>query len=126
METRIKATEIELSDVLRKLIDKKIVKIIEKLLKKSSSGTENALLDIELGRTTKHHLEGWIWKCEINLTLPEAGVPVRIEAVTEKMENSVNKVKKELERNLRKIKTKKIFRARKAARYLKNKLLKRF
>lgn len=126
METRIKTTEVELTDYLRNLIDKKIIGVINKFFKKSDPETESVLVDIELGRTTKHHLEGRIWKCEVNITLPGAGLPMRIEAITEKMDNSVNKAKKELERNLRKFKAKKIFRVRKAARFLKNRLLKRF
>jgi len=126
METRIKATEVELTDELRNLIDKKIISVIKKFFKESNPETESLLIDIELGRTTKHHLEGKIWKCEVNVVLPKAGLPLRIEAVTERMENSINKAKKELERNLRKLKTKKIFRVRKAARFLKNRLLKRF
>lgn len=126
METKIKATGVDLTEDLRDLIDKKIINVVKKFFKESNPGAETVLIDIELGKTTKHHLEGRIWKCEVNVTLPGASRPIRIEAITERMENSVNKAKKELERHFRKLKTKRIFQVRQAARFLKNKLLKRF
>lgn len=112
METKVKTTALDLTNELKELIDKKIIKTAEKFLKRKD--LTSALLEIELSRTTKHHREGKIWKCEVNLSLANVHLPVRAEAVSEDIKISIIQAKQNLERELRKLKTKRIDRFRKS------------
>lgn len=127
MEIKIKATGLDLTNDLRDFVNEKIKATTEKFFKGKGSSKilGGVLLEIDLARTTKHHGEGRIWKCEINLSIPKVSTPIRIEVISEDIKISINKSKQELERELRKLKTKRIAQFRKAARYLKNKVLKR-
>ena len=62
MRVNIKATNIELNDVIRDYLDKRL-RSLDKLIDTDDS---SVLVDIELGRTTRHHQRGDIFFAEIN------------------------------------------------------------
>lgn len=55
---------------------------------------------IEVGRTTRHHQKGEVFRAEINLPLP--GKFLRAEEVSQSLHTAINTVKKEIERQVRK------------------------
>ncbi len=57
-------------------------------------------VDVELARTTRHHEEGNIWKCEVNVPLPDEKTTIFVEGWGESLEAAVNKAKDEIERRV--------------------------
>lgn len=55
---------------------------------------------IEVGRTTRHHRKGQIFRAEINLPLP--GKVLRAEEVSKDLHTAINIVKEEIERQVKK------------------------
>jgi ribosomal subunit interface protein len=105
MRTRVKTTGFELSESLTVLVDEKIVAVVEKLLGRLDD-REDIVLDVELAKTTRHHQEGKIWKCEANLVVPHVKNVIRAEEFSESMEGAVDGVKDKLEREIKKYKEK--------------------
>ena len=63
MKINIKATGISLTPSISEYVEKKI-RMLEKLFRR-----EEVLVNIEVGRTTKHHKSGDIFRAEIHMTL---------------------------------------------------------
>jgi ribosomal subunit interface protein len=55
---------------------------------------------IEVGRTTRHHRKGEVFRAEINLPLPAK--LLRAEEVSENLHTAINIVKEEIERQVKK------------------------
>lgn len=86
MQTRIKATKIELTEAIREYVDKKMT-MLEKYL-----GSYNVInCDVEVGMTTSKHNKGQIYKAEINLQVP--GELIRIEKEAEDLYKAIDKAK---------------------------------
>jgi len=64
MEIKIKATAIELTDAIRQYIDERM-ESIAKLVDEYDSA---AMVEVEVGKSTKHHNKGPYMMAEINLT----------------------------------------------------------
>lgn len=105
MRTRIKTTGFDLSESLKALVDGKLAVVVDKLLGKLDDRAD-MILDVELAKTTRHHHEGMIWKCEANLGVPHAKSVIRAEAFSESMEGAVDEAKDRLEREIKKYKEK--------------------
>ncbi len=76
---------------------------IEKLI----SGIDkkaDLFFDIELGRTTKHHSKGKIWRCEAQLDLPGIKSMIRAESLAESLRAAVDEVKSEILSEIKKYK----------------------
>ena len=120
MKFRLKATDCTLDDALRVYVDQKIVAVARKFL--SGGGLlDSAIVDIEIGRFTKHHRKGTIWRAEANLSLP--GAFLRAESSAEDVRSAIDLLKEELEVELRKYKTKKIEKIRRGGRKAKQKFI---
>ncbi len=114
MKYNIKATNIELTDEIRSHIDEKI-KSISKLVDPNDT---SAYADVEVGRTTKHHRSGDIFRAEINMKF--AGAHIYAESRKEDIHSALDEVKNEVMRGLRKEKTKRKDEVRRDAKGLKS------
>lgn len=95
MQIIIKATNIELSDELKSFIKEKI------------GGCEKFIhtkfpieARCEVGKISSHHKKGSVFRAEVNLRLP--GKLLRAEAIQENIYAAINKVKNELEKEIKK------------------------
>lgn len=99
MKINIKTTNIELTLGIKKAIEEKI----------SSVGKfiPNVPVEafVEIAKETKHHQKGKIYCAEANINLP--GAVIRSEAKEDNIYKAVNEVKDELQRLLKKYKSKK-------------------
>ena len=100
MHIDIEATNIELTPPLREYIEKKVGKL-SKFLKRFESDSVHAR--VEVARLTRHHRHGNVYHAEINLHFP--GGMLRAEYQSEDIRISIDKVKKILQREIRKYKT---------------------
>ncbi len=99
MQIDIEATGIELTPPLREYIEEKIGKL-DKLLKKFDEGSVS--VRVEIGRTTKHHRQGDVYRAEANLRFP--GGFLRAEHQGEDVRVAVNEVREKLQREIEKLK----------------------
>lgn len=63
MKINIKATDFSLTPSISEYIEKKI-----DMLEKFFRGTDEVLVSVEVGRTTKHHKSGDIFRAEIHIS----------------------------------------------------------
>lgn len=68
MKITIRQKDLEITPSLQEYIEKKIVQPVQKFLKRSAA-TDLPVLDIEVGRTTKHHHKGNVFHASATLTL---------------------------------------------------------
>lgn len=118
MRTHIKATNFELTSSIKTLTEEKLFLPAEKLLE-SLNNKADIIFDVELAKITRHHKEGKIWRCEINLDLPRIKNILRANALGESLEEAVNLAKSKLEREIKKYKDKSIKKNREAIREIK-------
>ena len=121
MRINIKATNIKLDEALKVWVEKKIGEI-EKFLvdfgsRKYFKEKPNLEIKVEIGKTTRHHLKGEVFRAEAQLCLPKQ--IIRAEAVSEDLRDAINQVKDELQREVKRYKGKRIARARRWARKVK-------
>lgn len=96
----IKATNLELTDELRTLLEEKLISL-EKFI---PEGETDLKCEAELERVTNRHQSGRIQRAEVNLYV--AGKLYRAEATEEQMEQAIDVVRDELKRELRKARDK--------------------
>ena len=96
----IKATSMELTPAIREYVEEKIT-ALEKMVDDSDT---TAHADVEVGQTSKHHQHGDIFRAEINLSI--AGEMLRVESQQDNLYAAIDEVKDEMQRQLRKVKTK--------------------
>lgn len=101
MQIDIEATNLELTPLLREYIEEKIGKL-SKFLKRFDEGSVHA--KVEVARLTRHHRHGNVYHAEVNLHFP--GGMLRAEYQAEDVRVAVSKVKKVLQREIRKYKSK--------------------
>ena len=115
MKINIKATSIELTQAISDYVYKKISSIEKYLDKKSSP---NIIAQVEVGRSTRHHKTGNIFRAEVHIT----GVGLDLYAVSE-MEDlyaAIDVVKDEIVHNVVQSKGKRQTLAKKGAGMMKN------
>jgi putative sigma-54 modulation protein len=100
MKFNIKTTNIELTSELRNYVEEKI-NSLDKFIKYTNSSIQSW---VEIGRTTKHHQTGKIWRAEVQIHLPKKSV--RAEAVSDNIFVAINEVVDELQIELKKYKGK--------------------
>ena len=117
MRLRIKSTGFGLTPSLETLAAQKILKPLEKRV-----GQElpvDTVVDVEFAKTTRHHLEGKIWKCEVNFPMPGERRTIYVEALAESLEAAIDGAKDELERQISAQKGKRFSKFLRAARSVK-------
>ncbi len=98
MNINIKATSLELTLPLREYIETKM-KNLEKFLKRlDEKGAVK--MQIEIARTTQHHLKGDVYYAEANLSLPKE--VLRAEAQNIDIRAAIDEIQAELKRQIEK------------------------
>lgn len=92
MKTNIKATNLSITPAIAEYIDKKIG-----MLEKFAAG-EETLVNVEVGRTTRHHKSGDVFKAEIRIE--KGGQQYYAVAETEDLYAAIDEVKDEIVREL--------------------------
>lgn len=100
MQIDIEATNIELTPPLREYVEKKIGRLSKFLTRFDSDSIH---VKVEVARLTRHHRHGDVYHAEANLHFP--GGMLRAEHQSEDIRVSIDKVKKILQRRIRKYKT---------------------
>lgn len=117
MNITIKATHIELADGMHDYITEKF-QSIERFF--PTSDADAIAADIEVGRPSQHHQKGDVYRCEINLRI--GGHHLRAVEEGESLQEVVDLVRDEIERQARKIKGKRQAQFLKGARELARRL----
>lgn len=105
-----------MTPALRQYIEAKVVKPVEKLVKRDTA----ALLDLEFSRTTRHHRKGKVFRAEANLSFGKS--LVRAEAEEEDVRVACDVLKEELGREIGSFKEKRGAKEKRNARRLKQEL----
>ncbi|MDP3785269.1 MAG: ribosome-associated translation inhibitor RaiA [bacterium] len=116
MRVSLKGTNIALLESTREYVDKKLVKTTEKFLARDG---ESICLDIEVGKTTRHHKTGPYFRAEANLSMGKT--MLRAEALGETLNEAIDLAEEELEREIKKFKERRRSLMLKGARSLKKK-----
>ena len=102
MQINIQATELELTEPLREYVMKRIG-ALTKYLKRFDNDLLRA--EVEIGRTTKHHRHGDIYRAEVNLLLPgkmlratheDQDIRVAVDRVQDLIKREISKYKDQL------------------------------
>lgn len=112
MNIQIKSTNIELTDALKEYAEEKI-NTLERYM--------DDILDarVELARTTMHHQSGDIFRCEVNLSVPERGV-IRADSTEENLYAAIDTVIPKLKEQIETYKGKRSAQDRRLTRYMKS------
>jgi len=102
MKFSIKTKNLESTEEIESYLDKKL-KSLEKFL--SSFNLDLVKAEVEIGRTTKHHQAGDIFRAEINLSIN--GKLFRAESEQESLYAAIDEVRDDLELEIKKFKEKK-------------------
>ncbi|OHA57725.1 MAG: ribosomal subunit interface protein [Candidatus Vogelbacteria bacterium GWA1_51_14] len=114
IQTEIKATALELTPAIKNYLEAKIL-TLDKFVDSSTGGV---LVDVELAKTTgHHHLQGEIFKAEINLQVN--GSFYRASVTKEDLYAAIDEMKDEIIRQITEKKSKKQTLFKKGARRLK-------
>ena len=116
MNISLKGTDIVLNQSIRDYLNEKIVRLVEKLIKKSN---ELIKLDLEVGWITRHHRHGKVFRAEANLTIGSRNLYA--DSVGEDLHEAIDLLEEGLRREIKKFKNKRIALERKGARIIKNK-----
>jgi putative sigma-54 modulation protein len=117
MKIIIKTTNLELTPEIEERIEEKI-NSVDKLLDDMDRNVIEAR--VEIGRTTKHHRKGDIFRAEVNLTLP--GRLLRSVAEEWDLRTALDQVKNELQQEIKKYRGKKEAQYKRGARKAKRML----
>lgn len=118
MNINIKTTNIELTPAISLYVTKKV----ESLEKFVGSVKKDAEIQawVEIGRISRHHEQGDVFKAEIQMKLPHASVMVNAEG--EDLYAVIDKAKDEMQREIKKAHGKQITKFREGARKIKETL----
>lgn len=112
MNIKIKTTNFSLTPAIKTYLENKL-----NSLDKFLPHDESIIADIELGKTTKHHQKGNIFKAEVNLKI--SGRLIRSVAEEWDLRVAIDRVKDELQREIKSNKEKNFSLYKKGARVLK-------
>jgi putative sigma-54 modulation protein len=114
MNIKTRAINFDLTDAINDYVNKKLSS-----LEKFVGGAGEVLCEVELGRTTKHHNNGDVFKAEVNMFVSGTS---QVYAVTEQADlySAIDLVKDDVERQLVAGKSKKETLFRKGAGKIKN------
>ena len=114
MRINEKGTNMQITPEIRDYLYKKI----EHIQKFLDPGDESVLCDVELGKTTKHHKTGEVFRTEINLHI--AGRNLRAVSEMDELFASIDLAKDEMVRELQSNKDKKVSLLRRGGAKIKN------
>ena len=114
MRVSLKGTNLQLLESTREYVDRKLVRAAEKLLVRDGDALS---LEIEVGKTTKHHKTGPYFRAEANLSIGKT--MLRAEALGETLNEAIDLVEGELTREIKKFKERRRSLMLKGARSLK-------
>lgn len=121
MKINLKYTNIDSSPALEEYIDMKIGELDKFINVEESSmdgGRATVEAFVELGKVTKGQNKGDVYRTEVQLRMP--GSPIRAEATELDMHLAIDKVKDDLQRQLRRYKGKQSAKFLRGARRIKN------
>lgn len=98
MKITVKATNLDLTPTLKQYLEEKIGSL-SKFLKIFEIESE-VQVQVEVGRATRHHQQGNIFRAEANLMLPKK--VLRGVAEKEDIRTAINEVKSELQKEIKK------------------------
>lgn len=96
MQISLKGTNIQILESTAEYVDNKLVKTVEKFI---GNDGEVISLNIEVERTTKHHRKGKIFRAEANLALGKK--TLYSEAFGETLNEAIDLLEEELEREIK-------------------------
>lgn len=102
MQIIIKTKDVELTPPLENFIQKRMTSVAKMV----NAFQKSAELLVEVARETRHHKKGDIFKAEVIILLP--GKKLVAESRRDDLRKAITEVKEELQRELRKYKTKTI------------------
>ena len=102
MRVNIRHKDIEITDSLREYVDEKIVRPVEKLLKRADDSSD-PVLDIEVSRTTQHHHKGEVFRASATLALGHR--TIRASAEDTDIHAACDTLENELKREITRYKT---------------------
>jgi ribosomal subunit interface protein len=114
MKINAKGTNMKLTSDIKDYLFKKI----ESLQKFLSKTDETILFDVEIGKISKHHKNGDVFRTEINLRI--AGKNLRAESEMDDIFASIDMAKDEMARELKTNKEKKVSLLKKGGAKIKN------
>lgn len=94
MRINIKATNLELTQAISDYLEKRI-STLDKFVNKND---ESAMADVEVGKSTKHHQSGDIFRAEINLHV--AGKNLRAVSEKDNLYAAIDEAKDEMAREI--------------------------
>ncbi len=115
MHINLKATNIELAPGIRDYVQKRVDNL-EKFIRNMD---ESVQAWVEVGRTTKHHIKGDVYRAEIQIHIPHYGRGIRAEAACETINEAIDEAHDQIKLELEKVKDRKISLARRGARAFK-------
>lgn len=118
MRVIIKGTHTEITFAVRRYLEEKIIKSLNKFL--TSNENNMPLVEIEFERTTRHHQKGKVWRAEANVTFGKH--ILRAEASGEDPREAIDILQEEIVREVRRFKEKGATKNRKSARKVKKRL----
>ncbi len=114
MKINTKSTSITLTPDITNYLDKKL----EGLKKFIDPQDPAVMIDVELGKTTRHHQTGDIFRAEINIFAPQK--TFRAEAESSDLYSAIDELKDQIQNELRSDKKKTLHFVRKSGQKLKN------
>lgn len=124
MKVNIKTTNIELDEALVVWVNDRIGEL-DNILgifgpdDISAGEKEKVEAFVEIGKISKHHLKGDVFRAEVQIILPKKSL--RAVVRNSDLRTAINIAKEEIQREIKKYKGKRLVRARKWARILKEK-----
>lgn len=106
MQIHIRGNNLELTDAIKSYAEKK-ASGLEKYAPKYPNMPDLQVW-VEVGRTTKHHQSGDIFRAEIQFQLPHEAKMIRAQAETADLYAAIDEAHDEMKNELQKIKDKKI------------------
>lgn len=103
MKITIRQKDLEITPSLQEYIEKKVVQPVQKFLKRNAA-TDLPVLDIEVGRTTKHHHKGEVFHASATLTLGKR--VIRADATDADIHAACDRIENELKREIDTFKSK--------------------
>ncbi len=97
MRVNIRHKDIEITDSLREYIGRKIVRPVEKRLKRLAL-SDDPILDIEVARTTRHHHKGEVYRVSAGLMLGKT--MIRVSSEGSEIHASCDALEDELKREI--------------------------
>lgn len=97
MRVTIRQKNLSITPALRVYIESKLLKTVRRLLK-NAAGEALPILDLEIGRSTRHHKKGRVYHVEANLSL--GGKLLRAEVDAEDIRAACDLLEEELGREI--------------------------